>query len=191
MSDIIQLSKLVNEILSEVGDLKGIQPVKWQRIADRYIFKVNENVVEVKFQKWRLREINDIIIPSVENKVFQAIASKHSELLLNSYNLGYRVNGEIGQAIKSNINTLYTILSTIVAISKDFISTNDPFIITIFSSSKFGGLSNDKQKDLIYAEILKQHLPDNYYLRDIHIKEMYDGDLNIENLKGLILFKRK
>ena len=41
MSNLIKLSRLVNEILSEVGNLKGIQPVKWQRVSDRYLFQVD------------------------------------------------------------------------------------------------------------------------------------------------------
>lgn len=191
MSNIIRLSKLVNEILNEVGDLKNIPIVKWQRVSDRYIFNVNNNTVVVGFQPWTHQELKDVIIPSVENQVFQAIVLKHKSLILNSYNLSYLVNGETSQSIKTDLKTFYTILSTVVAIAKDFIESNNPFIITIFSASKFGGISNDKQKDLIYAEISNQHLPSNYYIRDIKIKEMFQNDMKVENFNGLILFKRK
>jgi hypothetical protein len=191
MSNIIKLSKLVNEILTEIGDLKGIQPVKWQRVSDRYLFQVDNNKVECSFQPWTHQDLIDIIIPSVDNEIFQDTVVKKRALLLNSYNLAFTVNGRSDQANKTDIQTFFVILSTIVSITKDFIETNNPFILTIFSASKFGALSNDKQKDLIYAEILKQHLPANYYLRDIHVKEMYDNGMKIENLKGLILFKRK
>lgn len=192
MSEIIRLSKLVNEILNEVGDLKGIKPEKWHRISDKYIFNVDDNKVLVNFQSWSHNQVIDIIVPSVDDGIFQDTINKKRALLVNSYNLGYSVNGRADQSKITDLKTLYRILSTVVAIVKDFIETDKPFILTIFSASKFGGISNDKQKDLIYAEISKQHLPSNYYLRDIHIKKMMDdNDTLIENFKGLILFKRK
>ena len=191
MSGIIKLSKLLTEILNEFGDLKGIEPVKWQRVSDRYLFQVDNNKVECSFSPWTHEELVDVIIPSVDNEVFQDTVVKKRALLLNSYNLGFTVNGRSDQAKKTDVQTFLVILSTIVKIAKDFIETNNPFILTIFSSSKFGGISNDKQKDLIYREISRQHLPSNYYLRDIHIKEMLNGNESIKNLKGLVLFKRK
>ena len=191
MSGIIKLSKLLTEILNEFGDLKGIEPVKWQRVSDRYLFQVDNNKVECSFSPWTYQELVDVIIPSVDNEVFQDTVVKKRALLLNSYNLGFTVNGRSDQAKKTDVQTFLVILSTIVEIAKDFIETNNPFILTIFSSSKFGGISNDKQKDLVYTEISRQHLPSNYYLRDIHIKEMLNGNESIKNLKGLVLFKRK
>ena len=191
MSGIIKLSKLLTEILNEFGDLKGIEPVKWQRVSDRYLFQVDNNKVECSFSPWTYQELVDVIIPSVDNEVFQDTVVKKRALLLNSYNLGFTVNGRSDQAKKTDVQTFLVILSTIVEIAKDFIETNNPFILTIFSSSKFGGISNDRQKDLIYREISRQHLPSNYYLRDIHIKEMLNGNELIKNLKGLVLFKRK
>lgn len=191
MSGIIKLAILLNEILNEFGDLKGIEPVKWQRVSDRYLFQVDNNKVECSFSPWTYQELVDVIIPSVDNEVFQDTVVKKRALLLNSYNLGFTVNGRSDQAKKTDVQTFLVILSTIVKIAKDFIETNNPFILTIFSSSKFGGISNDKQKDLIYREISRQHLPSNYYLRDIHIKEMLNGNESIKNLKGLVLFKRK
>ena len=191
MSGIIKLSKLLTEILNEFGDLKGIEPVKWQRVSDRYLFQVDNNKVECSFSPWTYQELVDVIIPSVDNEVFQDTVVKKRALLLNSYNLGFTVNGRSDQAKKTDVQTFLVILSTIVEIAKDFIETNNPFILTIFSSSKFGGISNDRQKDLIYREISRQHLPSNYYLRDIHIKEMLNGNESIKNLKGLVLFKTK
>ena len=191
MSNIIKLSKLLTEILNEFGDLKGIDPVKWQRVSDRYLFQVDNNKVECMFQPWTHQELIDVIIPSVDNEVFQDTVIKKRSIILNSYNLSYTVNGQTDQAKKTDVHTFLVIISTIVSIVKDFIETNNPFILTIFSASKFGGISNDRQKDLIYREISRQHLPSNYYLRDIHIKEMLNGNEPVKNLKGLILFKRK
>lgn len=191
MSNIIKLSKLLTEILNEFGDLKGIEPAEWTRIADRYTFQVDNNKVECSFRSWTHEELIDVIIPSVDNEVFQDTVVKKRALLLNSYNLSFTVNDRTDQSKVTDYKTLIRILSTIVSIAKDFIETNNPFILTIFSSSKFGGISNDKQKDLVYREISKQHLPSNYYLRDIHIKEMLNGNESIKNLKGLVLFKRK
>jgi hypothetical protein len=191
MSEIIKLSKLLTEILNEFGDLKNIKPVEWERNSNSYTFQVDNNKVECILQPWLYQELIDIIIPSVDNEVFQDTVIKKRALLLNSYNLSFTVDGRTDQARKTDVQTFFVILSTIVSIAKDFIETNNPFILTIFSSSKFGGISNDRQKDLIYREISKQHLPSNYYLRDIHIKEMINGNELIKNLKGLILFKRK
>ena len=191
MSDIIKLSKLLTEILNEFGDLKVIKPVKWQRVSNKYIFEVDNINVVCNFQPWSHQELIDVIIPSVDNEVFQDTVVKKRSLISNSYNLGFTVNGRTDQAKKTDIQTFFIILSTLVSIAKDFIETNNPFILTIISASKFGGISNDRQKDLIYREISRQHLPSNYYLRDIHIKEMLNGNEPVKNLKGLILFKRK
>ena len=191
MSGIIKLAILLNEVLNEFGDLKGIEPVKWQRVSNRYLFQVDNNKVECSFSPWTSQELVDVIIPSVDDETFQDTVVKKRALLLNSYNLGFTVNGRSDQAKKTDVQTFLVILSTIVKIAKDFIETNNPLILTIFSSSKFGGISNDKQKDLIYREISRQHLPSNYYLRDIHIKEMLNDNELIKNLKGLVLFKRK
>jgi hypothetical protein len=191
MSKIIKLSKLLTEILKEAGDLKNIQVIPYNKISDDlYEFSYNGMDVKVEFESHPSDIITDTIIPNVNDEVFQQVISKRADNI-NGYNVSFSVNDTDTQAKKTDIRTLFVILNTVVSIIKEFIREKKPFLLTVFSMSKFGSMSTDKQKSMLYAAISNQHLPSDYYLRDISIDHTSPVLDFFKGFKGLILFLKK
>jgi hypothetical protein len=191
MSKIIKLSKLLTEILKEAGDLKNIQVIPYNKISDDlYEFSYNGMDVKVEFESHPSDIITDTIIPNVNDEVFQQVISKRADNI-NGYNVSFSVNDTDTQAKKTDIRTLFVILNTVVSIIKEFIREKRPFLLTVFSMSKFGSMSTDKQKSMLYAAISNQHLPSDYYLRDISIDHTSPVLDFFKGFKGLILFLKK
>ena len=191
MSKIIKLSKLLTEILKEAGDLKNIQVIPYNKISDDlYEFSYNGMDVKVEFESHPSDIITDTIRPNVNDEVFQQVISKRADNI-NGYNVSFSVNDTDTQAKKTDIRTLFVILNTVVSIIKEFIREKRPFLLTVFSMSKFGSMSTDKQKSMLYAAISNQHLPSDYYLRDISIDHTSPVLDFFKGFKGLILFLKK
>ena len=191
MSKIIKLSKLLTEILKEAGDLKNIQVIPYNKISDDlYEFSYDGMDVKVEFESHPSDIITDTIIPNINDEVFQQVISKRADNI-NGYNVSFSVNDTDTQAKKTDIRTLFVILNTVVSIIKEFIREKRPFLLTVFSMSKFGSMSTDKQKSMLYAAISNQHLPSDYYLRDISIDHTSPVLDFFKGFKGLILFLKK
>lgn len=191
MSRIIKLAMLLNEVLNEVGDLKNIEPVPYTDIGnDRYYFKYEGMDVDVMFEYYPLNEVKDTILPNMTSDIFNKARGNKNVLDLDCYNLTFTVNNEDAQATKVPLSVLYTILSTVVKIAKEFVEKEQPFLITIFSASKFGSIATDKQKAMLYKEISKQNLPSDYYLRDIKLDVVGRVFKDYQGFEGLVLFRK-
>jgi len=75
--------------------------------------------------------------------------------LPRTYNVGYDVGGSTTQLQKADIKTLLTILSTVTAIVKDFIASEDPNALYIESTEKQEGKI---QKSNLYKAFILQQL---------------------------------
>lgn len=147
---------ILNEILiKEIGEA-NIPPLKWEKInGGAYTFKININnsieMVEVFFEPMWVEEISKqyYLPPKLWN-------SK------NTWNVGYTVGGTDTQFVKSNIKVLLQIISTVVDIIKNFISSKNPDALYITATEKE---ENKTQKSPLYDAYLKNILSQipNYY----------------------------
>lgn len=150
----IELFELLSEIINEVGDLSNIEPYQFSLKDSGGDFKTEEGYrVNVSLTKWPSDLYKNFIFPPIVE-----IEGK------NIYNIGYSIEGESSQFIKSNYKTLIKILKTVSLIVKHHIERLDSQtpIYTLFAEGKRGKGHEDKQKTLIYKEILSNNIPTGY-----------------------------
>lgn len=139
---------LLKEILmKEIGE-SNIPPLKWKRVSfTQYRFLVDigeftERVI-VQFENFDQDEVSKrYYLPS------------HLSNLDKTYNVAYDVSGNEVQFSQSDIKTLLTILSTVTAIVKDFIASEDPNALYIEATEKQEG--KIQKSNLYKAYILQQ-----------------------------------
>jgi hypothetical protein len=139
---------ILKEILmKEIGET-NIPPLNWRKMgATRYKFLVNigesTEGVTVQFENFDQDSVS---------KQFYLPAKFQS--LDKTYNVAYDVSGDDVQFSQSDIKTLLTILSTVTAIVKDFIASEDPNALYIEATEKEEG--KIQKSNLYKAYILQQ-----------------------------------
>tara|TARA_Y100000385_G_scaffold248717_1_gene269618 strand:+ start:2294 stop:2806 length:513 start_codon:yes stop_codon:yes gene_type:complete len=149
----IKILELLSEVLNEVGDLSKIPPYDFTIKSTGGSFVVDGLQGSVNISKW----------PQSLNKKFKfpPVVEVGERPL---YNIGYSIEEEGSQFIKTNYKTLIKILKTVSLILKHHMSKLDSEnpIYTIFSEGKEGVGFEDHQKMLIYKEILSKNTPSGY-----------------------------
>ena len=152
------LVPILNEILvKEIGEA-NIPPLKWRKINDEhYEFEIDvfgkgfNDIVEVLFETFEQnKETKQYYLPP---KLWDS---------KNTWNVAFTVGGTDTQFTKSNVKVLLQILSTVVDIIKNFISSKEPDALYILATEKDG----DKiQKSFLYEAYIKKLLSQipNYY----------------------------
>jgi hypothetical protein len=154
------LIPILNEVLiSELGEA-NIPPLKWTRVSPiRYKFLVDINdfteVVTVDFEQ----------IEDDYSKQFY-FPPKYRNLD-KIYNVGFNVSGDEIQYAKTDLKTLLTILSTLVDIIKNFVSTHQIDGLYIRGNSQNNDSIN-KKSNIYKAFILKQIQQISGYEVDTH-----------------------
>lgn len=146
------IKKLIKEsYITEVGDLKNIEPFKYY-IYTPTKFKFDSNVGEVivRFQKLPAEEF-DLDISYKGIKPFDYI-----------YNVSYDLEGVDSQYLKSNPKELFKILKTVTNITHKFLKSNDKYPLVVMGIQKDGTLASDKQKNSLYLTIISQNLPSGF-----------------------------
>lgn len=150
----ISLFQLLTEIISEVGEFNNIEPYKYITNERGGEFKTDEgNRVTVSVTEWPLQLYKNFEFPPIVDTTSKPM-----------YNIGYSVEGEGDQFIKTNYKTLIKILKTVSLIIEYHLKQLDyknP-IFTVFATGKKGKGHEDPQKTMLYKEILSKNLPSNY-----------------------------
>lgn len=143
---------LLKEILmKEVGEA-NIPPLSFKRTGqNQYKSSINiENfneTITVKFQDFYGEDIND--------STRQYYLPNFLIDLPRTYNVVYSIGESTTQLQKTNIKILLTILSTVTAIVKDFIASEDPNALYIHATEKQEG---KVQKFNLYKAYILQQL---------------------------------
>ena len=139
---------LLKEILmKEIGE-SNIPPLDWKQVSPtRYKFLVDigefTETVTVQFDDFdQIPFTKQFYLPTK----FQSLDK--------TYNVAYDVSGDDVQFSQSDIKTLLTILSTVTAIVKDFIASEDPNALYIEATEKQEG--KIQKSNLYKAYILHQ-----------------------------------
>lgn len=96
---------------------------------------------------------------------------------LPDYQLEFDTGGENGDTLVVNKGRFFKIMSTIIDITKDFLSTHDFRSIKISPSENFRG---DKRRFNIYQRYIEKNIPPEYSL-----KKGWWGDLFIKNTEAI------
>lgn len=139
---------ILKEILMKEIGQANIPPLDWRKLSPvRYKFLVDvgafTETVTVQFENFDQDEVS---------KQFYLPAKFQS--LDKTYNVAYDVSGDDVQFSQSDIKTLLIILSTVTAIVKDFIASEDPNALYIEATEKQEG--RIQKSNLYKAYILQQ-----------------------------------
>jgi hypothetical protein len=163
----IKLKLLYNKMIQEVGDLKKIQPYKYNKLSDRrYSFEIGEDVVIIIFTKY-------------DNEDLQGL-----KLEGDVWNLGYLYNGDDTQYKTESFSLLMKIMKTVFDVSVDF-TNSKPEIknITLFGTNKVKDLKQlktDQQKSNLYINVFIQNrsqLNGDWWYKDISLDDDFKGYL--------------
>lgn len=99
------------------------------------------------------------------------------------FNFGFEIgsNRATNQYQKTDFKDYIRILATVGKAFMQFISNDNPDIVTFFSDSKHSGHNPDPQKDNIYYAALENNLPNGYEIGDVFY--------NKTSKKGILLYK--
>lgn len=149
------LLEYYNSLINEVGNLDKIEPYSYilNSNGGNFEFEFNNEKynVEVKITMVPLRALEAFTIPPIAGE---------SE---NVFNIGYNINGDDTQLLKTNLSTIIRIMKTFVDVIKDSLSKYPKDAIFIFTAtSKIGKGFEDPQKMNLYKLILQQNMPVGY-----------------------------
>lgn len=180
----LEIKRLVEEVIKEVGDLINIQPYPYKfnmRITGDILEYIGMFTTTDGYRVAMLLEDisefrNDVNIPPS----FDTPDSK-------IYQIGYRVEGVDTQYAKTDYSELIKILKTVLDFSKKLIPNiireyGDDTLFVIGSQAKdTTDFKSDPQKDKLYISILSKNLPSDY--KNIETKT-HEGKL-------ALIFKKK
>jgi len=152
----VELSKLLNEIINEVGDLKNIPtfPYDLNDNGGVFYFEYGDKKCKcvVEFTKIPIDINKSFLLPPVINHLGKQIIL-----------MGYSVEGTDEQYLKADYSLLLRILKTVVTVINDYIK-NYPqdSIFVVMATSKLGRGFSDPQKMKLYKLIAQQNLPPEY-----------------------------
>jgi hypothetical protein len=171
-SNIPKLSKLLNEMITEVGDLNNIEPYE---LHSNNTFDINDELYgEIIFDR-----MND----SIEEFSFPPIINEKKIKYIT--NVGYSINETESQYTKTSLSILLRIIKTVQTAILNYIKKRPNDVLVIFEEDKFGNLSMG-QKYKLYLQILNQNLPSGYMMGDV---EFEGGGEN--NLEGTFICSTK
>jgi hypothetical protein len=156
VEEIIEESRLK---LNELGDFNNISPFPFRKNGNYYASIVEETAT-TPFLNIQL-SITRQPLYYVQNSLPQ-VAKIIEEKGGTLETVGFSVNNDEGQAFKTNIRVYLSILSTVVAMIKDYIATAKPDILMFSGSNKDGGAgNNDNTKSMMYKNIVRNNITNN------------------------------
>jgi len=146
------LMPIINEILvREIGEA-NIPPLKWTKVSPyRYKFLVDIG----DFTEVATVDFDQII----DNKDKQFYFPPKYRNLYDIFNVAYNISGIETQYVKTDLKTLFTIISTVIDIIKDFIQDR-LFLDGLFiqGNEKNPGSGDQSQKNNLYKAYIKKQL---------------------------------
>ena len=152
----MELSTLLNEIITEVGDLKNITSFP-------YDLNDNGGVFYFEYKQEKCKCVVEFTkIPKDINKTFRLplVVDPTGKQIVS---MGYSVEGTDEQYLKADYSLLLKILKTVVTVINDYIKNYpEDSIFIVMATSKLGSGFNDPQKIKLYKLIAQQNLPTDY-----------------------------
>jgi len=157
----IELAKILQEVINEVGDLDNIVPYEFQMHSEGLAYFRDED--------------GDVIVMFVEElepdqKSELSKVPKVFEVEKNpAIDVGYKISGILSQYKKSTYSKLMRILKTFTIFLKKEISRIErkypnlkPLILIAAQSKSTEKFADDPQKFNLYQQIVMKNIPNNY-----------------------------
>lgn len=164
----IELTKILKEIINEVGDLENIIPYKFQMDSEGLAyFRDEDGDVVVMFveelgqdQKAELSKVPKVF--EVENNP--------------AIDVGYKISGVLSQYKKSTYSKLMRILKTFSIYLKEEIGRVEkkypnlkPLILIAAQSKNREEFADDAQKFNLYRQLVMKNIPKNYRISQAEV----------------------
>lgn len=171
--NVIKISTLLKEVIAEVGDLRNIEPVPYDKGKGTFEIEYGGKQYrgKVTFTKLDQTSLGLLKLPAIVN------TSNTKE----GYNVGYSVEGVGTQALRSNLKVLLSVLKAVSLIAMDHILKFPNAIHLIFAESKTEAGYNDQQKLAIYQQILGHNLPKGFRIGKAEIEGVAQGLFIVKN----------
>ena len=175
----IKLRYLINEIkfdlIKEVLDFNNIKSFEFTKLNNfEYEFEDHASQrVYVQFEEFIGDEIKQYFEfnPFLEDK------------LNKIYNCGFSINDITSKYRNDTLQDAFPLWKTIVLISHDFISNNQPECVTIFADSRDNsGVGKDSTKTRVFKLMIEKNAPSGYEISNVVLKP--------ENVKGNCIYKQ-
>lgn len=165
--NMLTLSKLLKEIINEVGDLKNIKlfPYNLEKGTFTVLYKEERYKGKVTFTFLNEKGLSIFELPPVVDLT----------KIKTGYNVGYSIEGVSSQYIKGDIRLLLTILKTVSIIVAEFIEKHPDSLYLFFGENKTGVGMDDPQKLALYQQILGNNLPQNFRIGKTSILKTVPG----------------
>jgi len=180
----LELKKLVEEVIKEVGDLVNIKPYPY-----KFNMRITEDMLEYigMFTTTDGYKITMLLEDISEFRNDMNIPPSFDTPDSRIYQIGYRVGGVDTQYAKTEYSELMKILKTVLDFSEKFVPNlikeygNDTLFVIASQAKDTTVFKSDPQKDKVYNLIVSQNLSSDYK----NIKTTtHDGKL-------ALLFKKK
>lgn len=166
-TNLIKITKLLKEVLNEVGDLANIKPLEYDK--GNYTFKV-----PFKGQEYR-GKVNLTYIDKQGLGLYKIPPVVNLDKIDKGYNIGYSIEGVSSQYLKSDTKLLLAILKTVSILAGDFIFKHPDAIYFIFAESKTGIGFDENQKLGLYKQILGQNVPQGFRIGEASMAGIAQG----------------
>lgn len=171
----MRLTKLLNEVLNEIGDLNSIEPmyVKYHSPEAAYSYTDSMDRIDMKIksdEKWSDLEQNIVEIPKIVQQTYNQ--TKGNKDIIS---VGFSVNNDNKQGNKLDLKEYYRILKTVLDFTNNYINKFQPFIILIIAEEISLGKNT---KNNLYLNIIKHNINNNYKIIDnIQTKDGHKGTI--------------
>lgn len=173
-TNVLKITKLLKEIVNEVGDLTNISPLA-------YDLTKNTFTVEHSGKSYR-GQVNFTFLNEKGLSVFEFPPVVEVLNIKTGYNVGYSIEGVSSQFVKGDTKLLLAVLKTVSILVAHHIQKNPDSIYLFFAESKTGIGMEDSQKLTLYHQILAKNLPQGFRIGKTSI---------LENVPGLFICKIK
>ena len=185
----IGLIKLLSEVITEVGDLKNIEPytdIEYHSPRAAYFYTDSGDQVDMEIEtgiEWFELKLGLVEIPKIVQQTYDQIKDNMDKTKDNTdiVSVNFLVNRDAAQGTKSNIREYYRILKTVLEFTNDYVNKFNPFIVLIIAEE---ASSDRNTKNQFYSNIINKNISPNYRIVDnIEMKDKHKGYMLMRNIK--------
>ena len=160
----IGLIKLLSEVITEVGDLKNIEPyidIEYHSPRAAYFYTDSGDQVDMEIEtglEWFELKLGLVETPKIVQQTHDQTKDNRDILSVN-----FLVNDDAAQGTKSDIREYYRILKTVLKFTNDYVNKFNPFIVLIIAEE---ASSEKNTKNQFYSNIISKNISPNYRIID-------------------------
>jgi hypothetical protein len=170
----IGLIKLLNEILSEVGDLENIEPytdIEYHSPRAAYFYTDSGDSVDIEIETGiNMFELSTSLveIPKIVKQTWEQ--TKGNKDIIN---VNFLVNYSATKGSKTDLKEYYRIVKTVLDFTNDYVNKFKPFLVLIIAEE---ASSEKNTKNNFYSNIISRNINHDYQIIDnVKLKDGHKG----------------